>query len=410
MHGIEQVTRLVADGFERGACQFGRPGLAGEAGNGGAGLRIPEGRAQPDKGGYEIDLLGRVGPFGERAGFGGRLDDTQHVAQPLHRGTGHEDRAFERVGGLAVEAIGDGRKQAVLRAHEIVPRIEQRKAAGAIGGFQHAGPEAGLADGGCLLVAGDAVDGDGGAEMLGRGGAEIGSVVEHFGQDGCRHAEELQQVRVPFICADIVEHGARGVGGVGDVARAVGQLPDEEGVDGAEGELALFGALPGARHIVENPSELGGREIGVEHEAGLLGDTRLFPLLLQLVAELGGAAILPDDGAIDGLAGFPIPDDGGFALVGNADGGDLRRLGPGGADGGMGACEHRLPDFGRVVLHPPILGEVLGEFELADAGDVLVAIEQQSPARSGALVDRQHEIAHSPLPSAGCSGMRHPFV
>ena len=46
---------------------------------------------------------------------------------------------------------------------------------------------------------------------------------------------------------------------------------------------------------------------------------------LHLVAEAGGAAVLPDDGVADRLAGLAVPDDGGFALVGDADGGDVLR-------------------------------------------------------------------------------------
>ena len=51
----------------------------------------------------------------------------------------------------------------------------------------------------------------------------------------------LQQLLVPAVFDDVVEHGAAGVGAVGDVALAAGQVPDQPGVDGAEGELALLG-------------------------------------------------------------------------------------------------------------------------------------------------------------------------
>ena len=39
---------------------------------------------------------------------------------------------------------------------------------------------------------------------------------------------------------------------------------------------------------------------------------------VHLVASCGGAPILPDDGVVHGLAGLAIPDDRGFALVGDA--------------------------------------------------------------------------------------------
>ena len=56
--------------------------------------------------------------------------------------------------------------------------------------------------------------------------------------------------------------------------RAAGELPDEPGVDGAEGEFAALGARPRAGHVVEQPGELGAGEIGVEHQPGLAREQR----------------------------------------------------------------------------------------------------------------------------------------
>ncbi len=44
---------------------------------------------------------------------------------------------------------------------------------------------------------------------------------------------------------------------------------------------------------------------------------------LELLADVGSAAALPNDGVVNRLAGLFFPDDGGFALVGDADAGDL---------------------------------------------------------------------------------------
>ena len=49
-------------------------------------------------------------------------------------------------------------------------------------------------------------------------------------------------------------------------------------------------------------------------------------LRFELVAKGGGAAVLPDNCVVDRLAGGAIPDDCGFALVGDADGGDVPGL------------------------------------------------------------------------------------
>ena len=57
---------------------------------------------------------------------------------------------------------------------------------------------------------------------------------------------------------------------VGDVRAAAGELPDEPGVDRAEGELAALGALARAGDVVEQPADLGAAEVGIDHQPGAL--------------------------------------------------------------------------------------------------------------------------------------------
>ena len=69
--------------------------------------------------------------------------------------------------------------------------------------------------------------------------------------------------------------------------------------------------------------DLGAGEVGVDHEAGAFADEGFVAVALQAIAEIRGAAVLPDDRVVDRLAGLAVPDDGGLALVGDADGGDV---------------------------------------------------------------------------------------
>ena len=112
-HRLEQIAGLVADRFERGAGEFGAPALRVRPIDRAARIGIPVRRAEPDEGRHQIDLLGRVGRARQRVRVGGALDQLQPVAQPLHGGAGDEDRAFQRIGALAVELIGDGGQQPV---------------------------------------------------------------------------------------------------------------------------------------------------------------------------------------------------------------------------------------------------------------------------------------------------------
>ena len=85
-------------------------------------------------------------------------------------------------------------------------------------------------------------------------------------------------------------------------------------------------AVARAGDVVENPGDLRGAEIGIEQQPGLRLDHRLAAVGAELVADAGRAAILPDDRAVDRLAGRAVPDDDRLALVGDADGGDVGRL------------------------------------------------------------------------------------
>ena len=108
---------------------------------------------------------------------------------------------------------------------------------------------------------------------------------------------------------------------------AFGEAPEQVGVDGPESELSPLGPFARAFYVVEDPGDFGAREIGVEHEAGLLLDPRFVGLVFELANHACGAAVLPDDGIVDGFAGLAVPDHGGFALVGNANCGDVRVAG-----------------------------------------------------------------------------------
>ena len=79
---------------------------------------------------------------------------------------------------------------------------------------------------------------------------------------------------------EIEEHGAGGVAGVGDVHSAAGQLPEEPGVDGAEGEAAGAGELAGVGHVFENPGNLAAGKVSVDQQTGALLDEIFVALLL----------------------------------------------------------------------------------------------------------------------------------
>ena len=139
------------------------------------------------------------------------------------------------------------------------------------------------------------------------------------------NAEDVEQLRVPLALHDVVEQRARSIGHIGHVAMAAGQVPDEPAVDGAEGQLAALGAVARALHVIEDPLDLGGGKIGIEHQAGLRRDCFAGTALFKFLAQRSGAAVLPHNGGMNRLAGGAIPHDHGLALIGDADGGHVAR-------------------------------------------------------------------------------------
>ena len=103
----------------------------------------------------------------------------------------------------------------------------------------------------------------------GLGDAEVGVAVAHLRQQGARNIEEPQQIVVEGALGDVVEQRARGVGGVGGVHLAAGQPPQQEACRWCRrpGRRLARGAR--ALHVVEQPGDLGGREVGIEQQPGL---------------------------------------------------------------------------------------------------------------------------------------------
>ena len=91
-----------------------------------------------------------------------------------------------------------------------------------------------------------------------------------LGQHGPRNVEESEQLVVPLERFEVHQHGAAGVGDVGDVRAAVdaaGELPDQPAVDRTEDGVAGFGVGPDAVDVVEDPLDLAAGEVRRRRQA-----------------------------------------------------------------------------------------------------------------------------------------------
>ena len=263
-----------------------------------------------------------------------------------------------------MQLVGKGRQKTVVRCDGIVSGVEQREAAGPIGRFHHARFKTGLADGGGLLISHHAQHRHGVAKKSRVGETEIRPAVADFGQQTGRDIQQGQHVLVPLAGMDVAQHGARGIGGVGLVFAPAGQMPQQKGIDRAEGQFTACGPGAGIGHVVQNPGDFGAGEIGIEQQAGALAHQRFVAVLLELLAEGCGAAVLPDNRAIDRGSGFAVPQNCGFALVGDPDTGEIFGSDIVAGQHGFADFERGLQQIIRFVFDPTRGRIMLGEIAL----------------------------------------------
>ena len=166
---------------------------------------------------------------------------------------------------------------------------------------------------------------------------------------------------------------------------AAGQPPEQEAVDRAEGELAALGRGARARHLVEQPGELGGREVGVDRRGRCApGRSGSWP---SATSSRQRAAVRRSCQTIARWTGAPgraLPEHRGLALVGDADRGDLapRRGRPRRARSRQTASVSRQISSGSCSTQPALRVVLLAARAARCATGTAVAVEQDRPACS----------------------------
>ena len=195
---------------------------------------------------------------------------------------------------------------------------------------------------------------------------------------------------------DIHQHRARGVADIRDMRGAAGKLENQPTIDRAGGEFAGSGAGVAVGDLAKNPMQLAGGKIRVEKQPSAALNQRLLARIAQGGHVVRGAAVLPDDGAVNGFAGLAIPHHNGFPLICDAnrregfwiDAGFLHSLARGRKDG--------VADFLGVVLHPARLGEMLLKFLLRGGEGSEVFVVNDRPGARGALVEGE-DVFHGEI-------------
>src|SRR5438046_8252194 len=107
---------------------------------------------------------------------------------------------------------------------------------------------------------------------------------------------------------------------IGRECPTVREPVDQPRVDGAEHDVAVLRARAESFHVVEQPLDLGRREVRIEHEPGARAHQRFLLLFFELRAACRRAAVLPHNRAMDGAAALALPGAHCLALVRDANG------------------------------------------------------------------------------------------
>src|SRR6185437_6425232 len=232
---------------------------------------LPVGSAEADERGHEVHTIRGANAAGQALGVARGFNDAKAVAQPLYGRAGHENRAFERVRGLAAPVARNRGEQAASRRSATGARVEQQKGARAIGVLSLTRAPAALSKQCRLLVARHTMYGEAAPEHPGSRRSEQPARWTNLRKQRAGNAEKTAQLRAPAEGADIEEHRAGRVRRIGRVHRAAGQMPDQPAVHGPREQIAARCTRTDAR-LTKQPLELGGGEVRVHNETRELAD------------------------------------------------------------------------------------------------------------------------------------------
>jgi len=176
--------------------------------------------------------------------------------------------------------------------------------------------------------------------------------------------------------------------------RSASELVHQPRIHGAKRQLATPRRRPRTVNVVEEPGDLGTREVRIEQEACTLVHQGLNPAGTEGGAFGGGAAVLPNDGAMDRPARCAVPKEGGLTLVRDPNGANAGWSNAGRGEGACEGLEHARPDCFTVVFDLPRCRKVLGDGHRVTPDDVPPHLEDEHRGTRRALVDREDVRSH----------------
>ena len=183
------------------------------------------------------------------------------------------------------------------------------------------------------------------------------------------------------------------------------ELPDTPGLHGPEACVSAKGGFPGFRVVVKNPLDFRTGEVGGHRQARFVPETVDSSLFYQVIADFVRSRTLPDNGMAVRPSRIPVPEDRGFPLVRDPYGRQILSSDPGFQQGLCDDLLRILPDFQRIVLHPPRFREYLFMFFLRKTRNVPCMIKNNKTSAGCPLVQRSHVSGHIVLPEKKRAGL-----
>ena len=359
-------------------------------------IRLPVGGEQAGEGRHEVDAAVVANRLGESLDLGGGLDQTQVVPQPLDQGPRDGDGPFERIDRLGRPyAVAHGGQEPALGGDELGTGVQEHEVAGAVGVLGVSHPEAHLPESGRLLIA--QITRDRNTTQPARRLPVHLRRGPDLGQERAGHAHDVEYLLVPFESAQIHQHGAAGIGDVGDVEAAVGspgQVPQHPRVQVAEGQISGFGPFGRTFHVLKHPADLGSGEVGGEGKAHPGSKAVLSAVGGEFLTYTVGAGVLPDDGVVDRLTGAPIPEHNGLPLIGHPDRGEVGSVHVAPRQGALDDALGPQPDLLGIVLDPAGTRVDLLVLLLVGGHDPSAVVKDHAAGAGGSLIDGCYVSGH----------------
>ena len=166
---------------------------------------------------------------------------------------------------------------------------------------------------------------------------------------------------------------------------AVSQLPDHPGIQCSCYHMAVFNFFSDSVHMIHNPTNLRGTEIGIHHKPCFLAN-HVAILLCNLICHFRSSPILPHNGIVYRHTGEAVPEHHRLALIVQSHAGQICHLDASLFCSRINGFKNAPPDLHGIMLHPARLRIILGMFLVSPCHLIPLGIKNECSRPCGPLI------------------------